>query len=147
LKSTQIVRQLSRVALVALAIGLFAGYGKAQDAYQGKFTLPFQAEWGGAVLTPGDYTITIKSAASPYLIYLQGERKSAFILTVGVDSSEMSDRSQLTVVIAGGHRVVTALQAGQLGLVLDYPSIRVKRERARDKEVSEVRLTVSPVGS
>ena len=154
MKSARILTQLSRVALLALALGVFAGYGKAQDAYQGRFTLPFQAEWGGAVLPPGNYTIRMESAATPYLVYLRGESESAIILSGAVDSSESSDMSQLTVVSAGGHRVVTALQAGQLGLVLNYPSIRFKAGRGREKarrgreeEVSELRITVSPVGS
>ena len=37
---------VNHFALVALALCLSAGLGRAQNAYEGQFTLPFEARWG-----------------------------------------------------------------------------------------------------
>jgi hypothetical protein len=50
---------LSQFALVALPLSLSSGLAKAQTAYEAKFTLPFEAHWGIAVLPAGDYTISL----------------------------------------------------------------------------------------
>ena len=40
----------TKVGVAALALGAFATRGSAHNAYQGKFTLPFETHWGGATL-------------------------------------------------------------------------------------------------
>jgi hypothetical protein len=112
---------LNQFALVALALSLSFGQAKAQSAYEGKFTLPFEAHWGIAVLPAGDYTISMQSANEPYLLYIRGEGKTAIIMANGANTKAVSDDSHLTVVNTGGNQAVTELAAGQLGLILDYP--------------------------
>lgn len=120
MKSVRNLKVASNVALVALALCCSAGLGSAQDAYKGKFTLPFEARWGSAVLPAGDYTITMPSQTSPYVLYLRGESKSAIILANGSDTKALSDHSQLTLVDVGGRYVIRTLEAGEIGLTLDY---------------------------
>src|SRR6266566_3184627 len=67
---TRNLKFLNHIALVALTLCLSAAIGKAQNAYDGKFTLPFETHWGGAVLPAGDYTISIPSESTPYLLYV-----------------------------------------------------------------------------
>ena len=58
------IRNLNLVmkgGFMALALCLAASQGKAQGTYTGKFTLPFEARWGSAVLPPGGYTISMDS--------------------------------------------------------------------------------------
>ncbi len=111
---------LNQLALVALALCFSAGLGKAQDAYKGTFTLPFEAHWAGAVLPAGDYTISMPSTNSPYLLYVRGEGKSVIVLANGAAEKHLSDESKLIVVDAGGTETIAGLEAGQIGLVLDY---------------------------
>ena len=56
---TRNLKFLNHIALVVLTLCLSAAIGKAQNAYAGKFTLPFETHWGGAVLPAGDYTMTV----------------------------------------------------------------------------------------
>ncbi len=120
LKLAQKLKLVKHIALVALILCFSAGVGKAQDAYKGKFTLPFEAHWGSAVLPAGDYTISIPSATAPYLLYIRGEGKTAIILANGADTKAVSDHSQLTLVNTGGKHAIRMLEAGQLGLTFDY---------------------------
>ena len=113
MKMMRSLKFLNQLALVALALCLSAGLGSAQEIhYKGMFTLPFEAHWGGAVLPPGDYTISMPSpATAPYLLYLRGEGKTAIIMASAANSKTVSDHSQLTVVSSGGNQAITALDA------------------------------------
>ncbi len=111
---------LNHFALVALALCSSAGLGRAQNAYEGKFTLPFEARWGGAALPAGDYAISIRSTTAPYVLIVRGEGKSVILLANGVDEKPVSDDSELTVVDAGGTETIADLEAGQVGLTFAF---------------------------
>jgi len=66
------LKLLTKFGVAALALGALATSGKAQNAYQGKFTLPFETHWGGATLPAGDYTFVLSSTGSPYRLYIRG---------------------------------------------------------------------------
>jgi hypothetical protein len=73
------LKLLMKFGVAALALGALATSGKAQNAYQGKFTLPSETHWGGATLPAGDYTFTLSSNSAPYRFYIQGQGASAII--------------------------------------------------------------------
>jgi hypothetical protein len=136
---------VSQLALVALALCFSAGSGKAQDAYRGTFTLPFEAHWAGAVLPAGDYTISMRSTAAPYWLFVRGEGKSVIILANGASEKQLSDDSKLIVVNMAGTETISGLEAGQIGLTLDYPAPKSKM-RPMAGSTSEARHTqVIPV--
>lgn len=114
------VKQLHKLALVPLALCLSAGLGKAQNAYQGKFSLPFEVRWGNAVLPAGEYTFRMPSAIVPYTIFVRGEGKSVIILAASGNDRTVSEKSELTLVKIGDRYVVRSLEAGQIGLDIDY---------------------------
>jgi hypothetical protein len=58
MKSTRSLKSVRILLLAVLAAALSASLASAQD-YEGKFTLPFEARWGMAVLPPGDYTFHV----------------------------------------------------------------------------------------
>src|SRR3989442_6188244 len=105
---------LNQVALVGLALGSSAGLGRAQNAFEGQLTLPFEPTWGHAVLPAGDYTISMRSATAPYVLFVRGEGKSAILLANGAGDNRVSDDSKLIVVDAGGTETIATLEAGQL---------------------------------
>jgi hypothetical protein len=144
---TRNLKFLNHIALVALAQCFSAGLGKAQSAYEGKFTLPFVTHWGGTVLPAGNYTISIPSGSTPYLLYLRGESKTAIIMAIGERTKTVSNHSQLTIVNTGGTQAVTELEAGQLGLTFDYSTPRAnKKVEARSYQTVRS-VPVSTTGS
>jgi hypothetical protein len=106
--------------MVPLALCLTAGLGKAQNAYQGKFTLPFEVRWQNAVLPAGDYTISLRSASVPYKMSVRGAGKSVILLGVSGSDRAVSEKSQLTLIKVGDSYVVRSLEAGQIGLDINY---------------------------
>jgi hypothetical protein len=144
---TRNLKFLNHLGLVALAVCLSAGLGKAQNAYEGKFTLPFEAHWAGAVLPAGDYTFSIPSGNTPYLLYVRGEGKTAIIMAAGTDTKMISDHSQLTIVNRGGNQAITQLEAGQLGLAFDYSIPKMKKNLEARSHPAVHSIPVSATGS
>src|SRR5438093_13727879 len=101
---------LNQFVLVALALCLSAGLGRAQNAYECQFTLPFEAHCGHAVLPAGDYTISMRSATAPYVLSVRGAGKSAILLANGFDENHVSDACELIVVDTGGTETIASLE-------------------------------------
>jgi hypothetical protein len=146
LRTTQLLKFPNQIALVVLALCATAVLGKSQDAYQGKFTLPFEAHWAGATLPAGDYTISMPKAVQPFLIYIRGE-KSAIIFAQDVDSKETSNDSSLTVTKTGANEAITELHAGQLGMNFDFAVHKTKSKADRESDsMARVNVPVQDVG-
>jgi hypothetical protein len=144
-KSIGSLKLAMKVGFMALALCLAASQGKAQGTYTGKFTLPFQARWGLAVLAPGDYTISMDlDAATKYLV-VRGEGKTAMITSIVTDWKDISDHSQLTVIKTAAGYTVQTLEAGEAGMTLTYPVPKSKRDREAQELHSELTLPVSTV--
>ena len=145
MKPIRDLKFVMKVGFMALALCLAASQGKAQGTYTGKFTLPFEARWGLAVLAPGDYTISMDlDAASNYLV-VRGDGKTAMIRRFLTDRKDISNHSQLTVVKTAAGYAVQSLEAGQAGVTLSYPVPKTKRDREAQEQYSELRLPVSTV--
>jgi hypothetical protein len=130
------LKLLTKFGVAALALGALATSGKAQNAYQGKFTLPFETHWGGATLPAGDYTFTLASASSPYTIYIQGQAGSAIIRANTADSRVVSGHAQLNLVDIADVQNVETFEAPELGLTFIYATPTQKhmgRKQARQK--------------
>jgi hypothetical protein len=141
LRTTHILKFPNQIALVALALCSTAVLGRSQDAYQGKFTLPFEAHWVGATLPAGDYTISMPDAVQPFLIYVRGEGKTAIIFAQGVESKEASNDSSLTVTKTGANEAITELHAGQLGMNFDF-AVHKTKSKAESEGDSMARVNV-----
>jgi hypothetical protein len=138
---------VNHTALLALALCFFAGLGKAQNTCEGKFTLPFETHWRGAVLPAGDYTVSIPSESTPYLLYVRGEGKTAIIMANGTDTKMLSDHSQLTIMNSGGKQTITQLEAGQLGLAFDYSLPKMNKKLEAHSHPSVHSVPASTAGS
>jgi hypothetical protein len=145
------LKLLTKFGVAALALGALATSGKAQNACQGKFTLPFETHWGGATLPAGDYTFTLESASSPYTLYIQG-RAGAIIRAITADSRVGSGHAQLNLVDIADVQNVETFEVPQLGLTFIYETPTQKhlgRKQARQKmapqtpasQVSENKIT------
>jgi hypothetical protein len=124
---------LVKSGLALLALGTSASIGNAATAYQGKFTLPVEAQWENTKLPAGDYTITVPSSGAPYTVYLQGPKASAIIQAVTAEDGAASARSQLNLQDIAGVPTIEALEVPGLGLTFIY------RTRAQKQPVHETR--------
>ena len=118
------LKQFCKLALVPLALCLSAGIGEAQNAYQGKFTLPFEARWQNVVLPAGNYTISMPSATAPYTMFVRGGGKSVIIQGAPGNERTISEKSELRLIRLGDSYAVRSLEAGQIGLDIDYSTAR-----------------------
>jgi hypothetical protein len=115
---------LSRI-LTIVAIGLIAvcaspAPAAAQDAYQGRFTLPNDVRWSQNLLPAGEYTFALKSAGLPAQIVIHGPNGFAMVLTSATSRKESDASSSITIERRGGMRVVSDLYLAELGLDLRY---------------------------
>ena len=118
----------------------FAGTARAQGqspAFVGKFTLPYQVHWGKSVLQPGDYTITIVSAAAPTIASIRNaEGDSVTYVMSGTRSGNINGVNALLIKEKDGQLRVHSLALGDLGMVLIYdPSLT--RETVQEARVSQ----------
>jgi hypothetical protein len=130
------LKLLTKFGVAVLALGALATSGKAQNAYQGKFTLPFETHWGGAILPAGDYIFTLASASSPYTLYIHGQAGSAIIKASTAEERVVSGHAQLNLVDIADVQNVETFEAPELGLTFSYATPKQKhigRKEARQK--------------
>ena len=142
MKSMRAGKLAGRLALGALALGLFALPGKAQSTYQ--FTLPVAAHWGSVVLPAGDYSFTMQTSGVPYLLDVRGQGKQAFIMTAAADTRSYSGQNQLNLIKSGEDYFIGSLELPELGLTFIYGGAPAKRElRERMTRAPEAAQNVS----
>jgi hypothetical protein len=103
-----------------LLLGLANGQ-QPTDAV-GKFTLPFEATWGRAVLPAGDYSFTISHViGSPQLLAVKtGPRTVALIMASTTKKSNPSDENVLMAVRQGDRHSIHLLKLGCIGEIYTY---------------------------
>jgi hypothetical protein len=130
------LKLFTKLGAAALALGALATSGNAQNAYQGKFTLPFETHWGSATLPAGDYTFALPSNSAPYRLYIQGQGVSAIIQATTADQGVVSERPQLNLVDIADVQTVRTFEAPELGVTFIYSTPTQKhmgQKEARQK--------------
>jgi len=130
------LKLLTKAGVAALFLAGLATVGNAQNADQGKFTLPFETHWGSATLPAGDYTFALPTATYPYKLYIRGQATTAIILAVGVDEKVASGHAQLNLVEIADAQNVQTFEAPELGLTFTFATPTPKhlgRREARQK--------------
>jgi len=115
---------------------IFAGIASAQVC-KGQFALPFDAKWGQATLTAGDYTFTLNSAGQPSIVKIeQGTRNVALVMAQSAASADASKASELVVTRGSGHARIRVLHLAELGTDLYYAAPKSEgREMASAPEL------------
>jgi hypothetical protein len=114
------LRLFTKLGIAALALVALAASGNAQDAYKGKFTLPFETHWGSVTLPAGDYTFALPTTSFPYTLYIQGKGGSAIIMASSADEKVVSGHAQLNLVDIADVQNVQTLEAPELGMTFTY---------------------------
>ena len=111
--------KMARHLVLALAsAGFFAGAASAQEpACEGKFTLPFEAQWGGATLAAGDYAFTLNSTAvgSRVVTVVRDQQKVAIVMAQARSQGDSARASALIVRHSGGRARIDSLHLIELG--------------------------------
>jgi hypothetical protein len=148
------LKLLTKFGVAALALGALATGARAQNAYQGKFTLPFETHWGGTTLAAGDYSFYMRSTKYPYMLYIQGQASNAIIMATAADEKVVSGHAQLTLVDIADVQSVETFEAPELGLTFSYATPKQKhmgRKEAHQKtmpqtapapQVSEIKTSI-----
>jgi hypothetical protein len=114
------LKLFTKLGAAALALGALATSGNAQNAYQGKFTLPTETHWGSATLPAGDYTFAMSSAGSQYTLYIRGAQLNAIIMPASADRMDIAHPAQLNLVDIADVETVQTFDAPELGLTFVY---------------------------
>jgi hypothetical protein len=123
-----------------IAICASASSASAQNAFQGKFTLPNDVRWANATLPAGDYTFSLKTMFNQ--VFLQGPNGGAFILTSATDTRNEGDSSKLTIEHRDGISFVRSMYLADLGVELMY---RVPKAPKKDVELAKEPVSTEQV--
>ncbi len=120
-----------------LGVGLLGGTAKAQstaspEAFQGRFTLPYQVHWGRAVLPPGDYLLTFDEGTASLIVIEDAKSfKHVALEPASIRQGHCTGESALKIGTRGAERVVDSLQIKELDETFIYPANRM---HGRDAE-------------
>ena len=147
MNSTRSLKSVRILLLAVLAAGLSASLASAQE-YEGKFTLPFEARWGLAVLPAGDYSFRVNASQMPYVVSVsQGLRHVALIIADGgASKAEVAGSSALIAVRSAGSYRIRALQLEEVGVVLEYMPPKAERQILAQQPVLFQRVPVIAAG-
>jgi len=131
IRSSTLLRYLG---LALLAACFNAGNSSAQ-AFQGKFTLPFEARWGQATLPAGDYSFTLDGVGPMCMLHLyRGRNGVGMILAQAYDKAH-SGRAKLTVV----RGTARSLSLPEIGVVFQYaPQHRKYLTAPEEREIAQI---------
>jgi len=137
-KANRSLKMARHLVLALASAGFFAGAASAQEpACEGKFTLPFEAQWGGATLAAGDYAFTLDSTAmgSRVVTVVRDQQKVAIVMAQGRSKSDSTKASALIVTRIGGRARIDALHLAEVG---DFFYIAPKAEGLQTASVPQL---------
>ncbi len=133
------VRVLS-AAFIAVALGVSASKAEGQ---QGRFTLPFDAQWGSLALKAGDYTLSTPASTSwPQVISLSGSGKTFYILAGNEAITPQSERSYLRIVNVNGNHFVREYSSGIKGKSFTFDAPKAIRAQMAAEKTAETDIAV-----
>jgi hypothetical protein len=139
---TKCTRIIAIATFGLIAICASASSASAQNAFQGKFTLPNDVRWAYASLPAGDYTFSLSSTSVPGQVILQGPNGVAFILTSVIDKRNEGGSSKLIIEHRGGISFVRSMYLADLGVELTY---RAPKTPKKDVELAQGPASVEQV--
>ena len=113
------------LTIAALAVaGICAGTANAQAKAAGSFTLPFEAKWGNAVLPPGEYTFSVRSAHAASAAYLVSfapkGRSGETVISMQDLGARIGEKNMLVAVRTGGRYRIRSLHLPIANLVVSF---------------------------
>jgi hypothetical protein len=108
-------QMISRLALVAfLGLAIVGPGAGAQTESAGRFSLPFEARWGGISLGAGDYTFSVENFS--IVRVRQGQKELGVVLLQSYDRAHgRNENASLICIRHDGTCAVWALTTPELG--------------------------------
>jgi hypothetical protein len=140
---------LTRSFKLAMAVGVgllaacfTANLAKASDAYTGKFTLPFEARWGGLVLPAGEYSFALNDLTVAGMIAVRHDRQNLGVVLVrSVSDYGTSGKNELVAVSNGQVYRISTLRlqsGGRNDYVIEFQTPKTEQPSpARGPELSQ----------
>jgi hypothetical protein len=126
-----------RFALAVVLGGLFAGAAQAGAYYNGKFTLPYEVRWGGAVLPAGEYSLAMDSIKGP-LNVIDASGRIRALVSGFPDYLTGGQPTALLVTRDGAQRTVRSFNCPAWGHKFVYkPFTRAERDLLASGERAE----------
>lgn len=121
----KVMRYVNRAAVLAAVLvtaGLFARVSIAQSDFQGKFTLPYEVQWGKAILQPGNYLLSFNHDGAQRLAVVRDAKTKHVVALERTLISEDSKvgKSALLIGTRGKRRVVYSLRIELFGEAFVY---------------------------
>ena len=138
-------RLFHSICMTGALLGLVAAGPRpvrAQDLAQGTFVLPFEVQWGGKTLEPGEYHFRLPSPDFGEALLIRDAQDRAQLLVMARGKDDFSGPSMLTIVKRNGKRYVSSLAIKYLGAKLEY---QVPRQKAGAGELREASVQNIPV--
>jgi len=126
---------LRTLALGVLACCLGAGVANAQ-AFQGKFSLPFEVRWGTAALQPGNYTFNLEGVKTGNTLQLMQNGKVVAQLLPISHNPSAAGRAVLVIDSSKSGSTVREIRLPDIGVVLYYAPH--KTNAAEEREVAQM---------
>jgi hypothetical protein len=102
--------------------------------FQGRFTLPFEARWGGASLPVGEYSFKLDSVSGTCTLRLYHGNSGVAMILAQAQNKSASGPAELTVV----RGTVRALNLPEIGMVLQYAPQHPKHLAApQEREIAQ----------
>ena len=143
-------RLFHAICMTSALLGLVAAGPhpvRAQDLAQGSFVLPFEVQWGGKTLEPGEYHFRLPSGTFGEKMLVRDAQGRAKMMVLTGSMDDFSGPSMLTVVKRNGKRYVSSLAIQSIGAKLEYTVPRQKTEAGDLREASAQSIPVHVAGS
>jgi hypothetical protein len=143
-------RLFQSICMTSALLGLVAAGlhpVRAQDLAQGTFVLPFEVQWGGKTLEPGEYHFRLPSPGFGSALLIRDAQGRAKLMVLTGTKDDFSGPSMLTTVKRNGKRYVSSLAIQHLGAKLEYQVPRQKTEASELREASVQNIAVHVAGS
>ena len=132
------------VAVLASCFG--AGLARAQE-FAGKFTLPFDARWGQAILPAGDYSFRLDKAQSAGTVRLFQGNKGVGLIHAQAYDKKTGGPDALMVVRGKTVNTVRELRLPEIGIVLIYSPGPAKPMTAEEERQIAKAVPVTKTGN
>ena len=141
-------KNLSTIRLLALgllAALLCAGGASAQSPiFKGKFTLPYQVQWGKAILPAGEYWLSLDPATPSRLTLHRQGQAAVFLMPRRITEGNAGNKSVLVIEPGGDQSTVRALRLAELNVVFEYVAPNTEtREVKGNKSVQEIAVSAA----
>ena len=132
------------VHLIRMAIAILGLAGaftcphavRAQDGARGSFVLPFEVQWQGQTLAPGEYHFRLPARGFGQVLSIRDSRNHGKLMVVTGVIDDFSGPSALTIVERNGRRYVSSLALEEIGTKLEYSAPSQKTEAGRPTQAS-----------